>query len=178
MATTAAKPTLSSCPTRAATPVYVPKTTELEAVPVGPLVRVRLPEPVAEAPDQVALPDEDQEAGGQEDSEAGLTVMVMLLVEPVPETGIQGIVMVWMLVSEAVAQDGEVEPVRAPAVEEVGDGVEEGKVRVGKGVQVAGPVEAEAGEADGLRDGVPRVIQVRLPELEGMGPDEEVEAGP
>jgi len=83
-----------------------------------------------------------------------------------------------MLVSDAVAQDGEVESVNASAVDEesvdVGEGVELGKVRVGRGVQVAEPVEAEAGEADGARDGVLRVIQVRLSELEGK-PDVEVE---
>ena len=45
-------------------------------------------------PVQVALYIEDQETGGQADSDAGLTVMVMLLVEPVPEIGIQGMVMV------------------------------------------------------------------------------------
>lgn len=111
-------------------------------------------------PVQVALYIEDQEAGGQADSDAGLAVMVMLLVEPVPEIGIQGMVMVWMLVSA----DGEVEPVSGPATEEDGEGVEVGKVRVGRGVHVAGPVEAEAGEADGLMDGVPRLIQVRLSE--------------
>ena len=86
-----------------------------------------------------------------------------------------------MLVSDAVAQDGEVESVNASAVDEesvdVGEGVELGKVRVGRGVQVAEPVEAEAGEADGARDGVPRVTHVRLSELEGV-PDMELEAGP
>jgi len=75
-------------------PVYVPRTAELEDVPVGPLVSVRLPAPAVDDPAQVALPDPVQDAGGQADSDAGLMVMVILLVEPVPEIGIQGIVIV------------------------------------------------------------------------------------